>query len=201
MENITQHIIKFIKSDPHLNKVFYSFNSNRKYNIELFIDIIVYILKYGVSFRGVIKLINIYSYHNNNYNIILPHYTTIHKFSNKLFNYNVINLMYENLVNKYIKKNKCNKFLMDTTFISNKMGIDNISYNKCYPKHKLSKLSLITYIKGIPLNIYLDKGSVNNAKIIIKQLELFNNNKFINHDLNNIFAKKINHRKNNLFYA
>ena len=63
-------------------------------------------------------LLNIYLYHYNNYNIILPHYTTIHKFSNKLFNHNVINLIYEDLVNKYIKKYKCNKFLMDSTFIS-----------------------------------------------------------------------------------
>ena len=41
MENITPHIIKFIKLEPYLNKVFFSFNNNRKYNIELFIDIIV----------------------------------------------------------------------------------------------------------------------------------------------------------------
>ena len=139
---------------------------------------------------------NIYSYHNNiNINVSLPHYTTIYKFCNKLFSYNVINLMYQNLVNNYIKKYKCKKFLVDTSFIENKMGIDNISYNKYYPKHKVSKLSLITDIKGAPLNVYLDNGSINYSKLIIKQLELFNNNKFIKKDNNNIFAKKINHRK------
>jgi hypothetical protein len=69
---------------------------------------------------------NIYSYHNNiNINVSLPHYTTIYKFCNKLFSYNVINLMYQNLVNNYIKKYKCEKFLVDTLFIENKMGIDN----------------------------------------------------------------------------
>ena len=47
---------------------------------------------------------NIYSYHNNiNITVSLPHYTTIYKFCNKLFSYNVINLMYQNLVNNYIK--------------------------------------------------------------------------------------------------
>jgi transposase len=95
--------------------------------------------------------------------------------------------MYQNLVNNYIKKYKCKKFLVDTSFIENKMGIDNISYNKYYPKHKVSKLSLITDIKGAPLNIYLDNGSINDSKLIIKQLELFNNNKFIKKDNNNIF--------------
>ena len=40
--------------------------------------------------------------------------------------------MYQNLVNNYIKKYKCKKFLVDTSFIENKMGIDNISYNKYY---------------------------------------------------------------------
>ena len=64
--------------------------------------------------------------------------------------------MYEDLINKYIKKYKSNKFLMDTSFIQNKMGIDNVNYNKCFPKHKVSKLSLITDIKGIPLDIHLD---------------------------------------------
>jgi hypothetical protein len=32
--------------------------------------------------------------------------------------------MYQNLVNNYIKKYKCKNFLVDTSFIENKMGID-----------------------------------------------------------------------------
>jgi hypothetical protein len=105
MENITQHIIKLIKSDTYLNNIFYSFNSN----------------------------------------ITLPHYIIIHKLSNKLFNYNVINLMYEDLVNKYIKKYKCNKFLINSTFISNKISINIVSYNKCYSKHTEKKYYKIFY--------------------------------------------------------
>ena len=36
-------------------------------------------------------------------NIIKLYYTTVYIFCNKLFSYNVINFMYKNLVNNYIK--------------------------------------------------------------------------------------------------
>jgi hypothetical protein len=35
-----------------------------------------------------------------------------------------------------------NILLIDTTLISNKLGIDNIGYNPQHPKHKVSKVSL-----------------------------------------------------------
>ena len=77
MENITKHIVKFIKSDTYLNNIFCSPNRKRKYNIELFIDTLVFILKTGISYRSIIKIINIYLYHSNinknNINILLPH--------------------------------------------------------------------------------------------------------------------------------
>ena len=52
-----------------------------------------------------------------NTDIKFPYYTTIY---NKLVKYNIINITYMNLVNKYIIKNKCNKFLIDSTLIINK---------------------------------------------------------------------------------
>ena len=90
-----------------------------------------------------------------------------------------------NLVNNYIIKNKYNKFLMDSIFIINNQWIDYINFNKQILKHKVSKLSLITYIKELslikdikelPLNIYLAEGNKHDAKIIIKQLDNFINN-------------------------
>ena len=63
-------------------------------------------------------------------------------------------------------------------------SIDYIGYNKQIPKHKTSKISLITDIYGIPLDIYLAKGNINDSKIIINQLDnliinINNNNKNI----------------------
>ena len=45
---------------------------------------------------------------NTNNDIKFPYYTTIYKFYNKLIKYNIINITYTKLVNKYINKNKCN---------------------------------------------------------------------------------------------
>ena len=49
-----------------------------------------------------------------------------------------------------------------------------------------SKISLITDIKGIPININLSKGNVNDAKIILNQLDDLQNNVNIKNN-NNIF--------------
>ena len=76
---------------------------------------------------------------NTNNDIKFPYYTTIYKFYNKLIKYNIINITYTKLVNKYINKNKCNKFIMDSTFITNKLGIDYIGFNKLIPKHQHQK--------------------------------------------------------------
>ena len=43
---------------------------------------------------------------------------------------------------KKIKKSKY--YVVDTTLISNKGGIDNIGYNIQLPKHKTSKISIIS---------------------------------------------------------
>ena len=83
-----------------------------------------------------------------NNNNKLPSTTTIYNFHNKLKKYKIIYTTYNNLVNKYINKHKTNKFITDTTFINNKMGIDYINYNQQI--HKVSKISLITDFKGIP---------------------------------------------------
>lgn len=63
----------------------------------------------------------------------------------------------------------------------NKYGIDNIGFNKMIPKHKLSKLSIISDKKGIPININLFSGNIYDSKILNKQL---NNKDLINEQLN-----------------
>jgi hypothetical protein len=82
----------------------------------------------------------------NNNNNKLPSTTTIYNFHNKLKKYKIIYTTYNNLVNKYINKHKTNKFITDYY----KMGMDYINYNKQIPKHKVSKISLITDLNGIP---------------------------------------------------
>ena len=114
----------------------------RKHNyiiisISLLLRSIILILKNGLSYRGLIRIIKCYT---EQLNINIPNYTTIYKFFNKLIKYDIIKITLNRLVNKYIKKNKCNKFIMDTTIINNKLGIDNIGFNRYFSKHAINKL-------------------------------------------------------------
>jgi len=65
---------------------------------------------------------------------------------------------------------KANILLTDTTLISNKLGIDKIGYNPQNPKHKVSKISLITDDNGIPLMADIYNGSSYDSKILDNQL-------------------------------
>jgi len=68
---------------------------------------------------------------------------------------------------------KANILLTDTTLISNKLGIDKIGYNPQNPKHKVSKISLITDDNGIPLMADIYNGSSYDSKILDNQLDSF----------------------------
>jgi len=146
MVNIKEYIINTINSKQYKN-IFYNKTSNRKYDIDLLLDSIIYILKNGISYRAFINMISIIN--NTNNDIKFPYYTTIYKFYNKLIKYNIINITYTKLVNKYINKNKCNKFIMDSTFITNKLGIDYIGYNKLIPKHETIFFKKLCFLKKI----------------------------------------------------
>jgi hypothetical protein len=123
------------------------------------IDSIVFILKFGLSYRTFIKILT-FVHIEKKYNF--PSHVTIFKFFNKLIKYKIIYTTYNNLVNKYINKHKTNKFITDTTFINNKMGIDYINYNQQIRKHKVSKISLITDFKGIP---FFEKSKIFQKKL------------------------------------
>jgi transposase len=195
MNTITNNILKTINTTKYYH-IFYNNTANRKYNIKLLVDSIVFILKFGVSYRSFIELLEYANMENNNNK--LPSTTTIYNFYNKLKKYNIIHTTYNNLVNKYINKHKTNKFITDTTFINNKMGIDYINYNKQIPKHKVSKISLITDLNGIPLDINLSSGNTNDSKIFFNQLDNFININAIKKNNKNIFLGDAAYDSNNI---
>ena len=156
MNTITNNILKTINTTEYYH-IFYNNTANRKYNIKLLIDSIVFILKFGLSYRTFIKILT-FVHIEKKYNF--PSHVTIFKFFNKLIKYKIIYTTYNNLVNKYINKHKTNKFITDYY----KMDID---YNQQIRKHKVSKISLITDFKGIPLNINLSSGNTNDSTIFL----------------------------------
>ena len=121
-----------------------------------------------------------------NCNIFLSN-INIFKFFNKLIKYKIIYITYNDLVNKYINKHRTNKFITNITFINNEIEINYINYNQQIRKHEVSKILLITYFEGIPLNINLSSENTNYSKFFFNQLDNFIN----------ISTNRKNNRKNN----
>jgi len=63
---------------------------------------------------------------------------TVYKFHCKLIKYNIIEDTYIKCTNKYLNElNKHTSILhTDTTFVCNKLGIENVSFNQQIKKHE-----------------------------------------------------------------
>ena len=192
-EDIINKILYTINSNIKLKNIFYNKTTNRKYNIEHLLMCILYILKTGISYRGFNMLLSIIDK-----NIKFPYYTTIYKFYMKLIKYDIIKSTYINLLKLYTTKNNNNKYYIDTTLIVNKLGIDNIGYNIQLLKHKTSKLSIITDINGIPINVNLYKGNKYDSNIFIDQLNDIIKDNIIKTNNKNIFIGDAGYDSNNI---
>ena len=114
------------------------------------------------------------------------HWNTVYKFFVKLQKYNIDDTV-KKYNKKFLSKSKTNILITDTTIVPNKLGIDKVGYNPQIPKHKASKISLITDIFGVPLNCNIyscskyDSSILNNQldDIIIHNSELLNNNNIL----------------------
>ena len=75
----------------------------------------------------------------------------------------------------------------DTTFVCNKLGNENVSFNQQIKKHKTCKISIITDDFNVPISVITSTGATNDSIILNKQLDilhknhsiLFNENKII----------------------
>jgi hypothetical protein len=79
----------------------------------------------------------------------IPHHSTIYKFFIKFIKYNVIQDTFKPTIAQYMVKHKVTTFITDTSLVANKNGSDKVSYNP-----QLTKISVISDDKGIPLDIY-----------------------------------------------
>ena len=185
-KNIIYKINNLINKNNKLNKIFNYKIKNRKYSNKTLIKCIINILKDGISFRSIGKYKKI-------------KWQTIYKFFCKLIQNNAIKIIFDNIVNDYNKKNINNNiFITDTTLIPNKLGINDIGYNPQYPKHKSCKISIISDINGIPLNINCSAGNVNDSKILYNQLDdLQNTNSYLLNN-NNILLGDAGYDSNKL---
>jgi len=129
-------------------------NKERKYQMKNILKEIFYILKTGLSwrqYRGPINSNSLYYYYK------------------KLSDNRIFEKTYESIIKQYYAKNKQSKLkyqIIDTTFIRNKLGCENVSLNKYFKNKKCCKLSIITDINGIPISVLVDKGTKHDIKFV-----------------------------------
>jgi hypothetical protein len=166
-ENIKQMVDKIkehIETRTNILKYFNKTYSSQKYDLEELLPTILTVLKCGISWRDTSKLKTSGEISWN----------TFYKMHQKLIKYKIYEGTYEDVLKKYyIEGTNVDSLKVrstDTTVIINKQGIDKVSYNKAYPKHKITKLSIITDNSKVVLNAKLFDGSVHDSKILHEQL-------------------------------
>jgi transposase len=200
-------IIKLLKihinTIPELRKSFNFKYKTQKYKLDIILSQILYILKTGNSWRSL------------NDSLLFtkeelkkrPNWNTVYQAYLKINNYDVFRDTFIYLFEKYIIKSPNKKLriiLTDTTFIPNKNGKECIGYNKHYNRKNGTKISLITDSNGMPFNIQVYNGKMNDSRIlddhlkngnIIDDLFLDNYKKYFladkGYDTNNLMEKLI----------
>lgn len=134
---------------------------NQKYNLKTIINDLMYVLKTGLSWRDYRGSIN--------------WHTLYHHFC--FFRDNdIFKNVYIHMLNHYYKYNKTSKLkyqIVDSSFIQNQFGVDKIGRNKYFKNKKVTKLSIVTDVNGIPISVLLDKGNVHDSQFIEKHLNDF----------------------------
>jgi len=188
MKNIYKFIdpiLSYIKNNTSICKYYNKSKKIQKYPAELMLKLIAQVLETGISWRS---LDTFYSKNKEK-----PKWITVYKFYNQLITRKIILNTYAQMLKKYFVKGKNNKLnyrYTDTSFIYSRNGGESVKYNKFFGRKKCCKLSLITDKYGVPFNISIYNGNINDSAILLDQL----NSK-------NIIDIEENNGKKNYFFA
>lgn len=155
--NIKIELKKIILNCNNIKNTYNNTYSNSKYSLDLIIDELLYFFKSGVSWRYLRSPIN--------------SKTLFWHFSRFVKN-NIFFKLFKKIVNifKNNNNNNDNTFLIDSTTIYNKYGINKIGRNKFYKNKKTTKISLMTDINGFPLSILFMKGNYHDNHVFEKHV-------------------------------
>lgn len=165
-DNIKEIFIKLFEIE--LNIFYSSKNDKRglhyiKYDSKYILNIILDKFITGVCWRD-IKLFKS-NYLNTNHNVVYYMYV-------KLVKNNIINNVYQKILNNFNHKIYYSHAYIDTTYILNKYGYNKfIKYNNyAITKHKTCKLSIICSSNGIPLNVIIGDSLEHDIKMIFNTI-------------------------------
>ena len=137
---------------------------NRKYSIEYYLNLMFELIN-NVNNWNTIQKLKIYN-PINKFDNTLPkyHWKTIQNLYDKWCNDNIFKIANDNYINnKTIKLNEIDLFI-DTSFINNKYGIEDIGMNTDNKKKKATKISILSdddkfiySVVHVPINIKIKK--------------------------------------------
>jgi len=153
-------IIDVIKQTIFKNPILLKYYShkfpNSKHDLDFILSEIIYVLKTGISWRNLRSRIN---------------YNTLYWHFNRFVKNNIFRDSFVYLRNKYSDFNKTDIQIIDSTFVMNKFGKNNISRNKWFKNKNCNKISLVTDLNGIPLSILFDSGNVHDLHFVKNHVE------------------------------
>jgi transposase len=131
---------------------------NQKYSLSEILNDIMYVLKTGISWRNIRS--------NINWRTLIFHF-------NRLCQYNIFQKTYKNLLKLYVKTLSIKEkiLLTDTSFIKNNIGTNKLGRNIYFKGKRCFKLSLLTDMNGIPLDIIIDAGNLSEVSYLKKHIK------------------------------
>ena len=188
MNKIAKKIIKLLYLKIN-NK---SVGRKLKCDLDHYIESIYTVLKYALPWRSINTKL---------------HYTSYHKFFEKLVSKNIFKTAYSIITNKYYKNiNKRNDLFLDSSMIKNINGKDLLGKNHFDRNRKGNKITVLVDSKGIPISIHLAKANIHDSQLIedildsstikIIQSRIISDKGYINPKI----KRKLKRRKVNLIY-
>jgi hypothetical protein len=178
-------LIDYIMNEPVLSQTYNFTHKFQEYCIEDIIPALFHILRTGEqwdTFKQNIDILKRQKIINNVSDKYIPkNYTpkkvilgkSLHYHFQKLCKHNIFEKFYIHILNKYMSNNKYDNLKYnntDTSFVSNKLGCNNIGINKFYKSKYGNKVSIISDSNNIPISITVHDGNDANNKIFMKTL-------------------------------
>ena len=155
--NIKFELKKIILNCNNIKNTYNKTYTNSKYSLDLIIDELLYFFKSGVSWRYLRSPIK--------YQTLFWHFTRFVK-------NNIFLKLFKKIITIFKNKKTTNNytFLIDSTTVYNKYGVNKIGRNKFYKNKKTTKISLMTDINGFPLSILFMKGNYHDNSVFDKHI-------------------------------
>jgi len=164
-EQFLEILEKIILKSPLCDSYNHTFH-NQKYELNEILKDIIYVLKTGISWRNIRGNIKWQS--------------LVHHF-NKFKKEKIFKKAYSKFLRVYKKNIKENDiiYLTDTSFIKNNIGTSKLGRNPSFKNKNCFKVSLLTDINGIPLDISVGAGNVQEKKYMDRHIKYVIKNKSI----------------------